>query len=133
MLPKREHRRKVWGKRLREWKQWVHHGYTIVRPVVLGGLGYAGGWLFFDQLRRQVWHHNMIVWVLGLFVLVWGLGGLYMEIARRVRLRNWLRRESPRRVLEEAPTIRKAVDSLPPWHLNRYLEKKRWARREGKK
>ena len=96
--------------------------------VVLIGLAYAGASLVVDQLRRQVWHHNMIVWVLGLFVFFWGAGGLYMEVARRVTLRKWLGDENPRRVLDEASRIRKAVDLLPPWHLLRYLEKKRWAR-----
>lgn len=129
MLPDKEHRRKVRQKRARKARAVLRRGYSIVRPLLLVGLAYGGGWLFVDQLRRQVWHHNMIVWAVGLFLFFWGLGGLYLEVSRRVRLRRWLGEEDPRLVMEEAPRVRKAVDELPPWHMKRYLAKKRWARK----
>jgi hypothetical protein len=128
VLPKREHRRRVWGRRARKARQAVSKGLAVVRPLWLAGLGYGGAWLVVVQLRQEVWHHNMPVWAAGLFIAGWGVVGLYKEVSRRVAVRRWLKEESVHKVLDEAPRIRKMVDALPPWYLPKYLTKKREAK-----
>jgi len=81
----------------------------------------------------QVWHHNMIVWALGLVAFAAGALGLCKEIRDRIRLASWLREEDEARVAADMEDMRVTANRLPPWHKRRFLAKKHDTFTRGKR